>query len=99
MTPSHQSVLGHADHLKRRLSDSILQAFHAACDEGATEIAWRLLGQLERIAVRGQALPSGADQRQHEDLAAPRERLHNLILWESLAISRCQDVDPTHQAH
>jgi hypothetical protein len=99
MTPSHQPVLGQAEHLKRRLSDSILQAFHAACDEGATEIAWRLLGQLERLALRGQALPIHADQRQHEDLAAPRERLHNLVLWESLAIARFQDVDRAQEAH
>jgi hypothetical protein len=63
----------------RRLSDKIRLAFHAACDEGEVEIAQRLLVQLEQLIERP-VLPTGVERRRPEDLAAPRERLLDLML-------------------
>ena len=74
--------------LQRRLSDKVLAAFHAACDENAIEIAGRLFDRLEVIVNRPAVLPAGTDRRQPESLAGPRERLANLVLWSM--ITRCR---------
>ena len=68
---------------RRRLSDKIRVAFHAACDEGAVEIAERLLDQLDKLTHRPPLLPGGVDRRQPENLAALCERLANLLLWRT----------------
>jgi hypothetical protein len=68
-------------HSSRRLSDKIRVAFHAACDEGAVEIAEHLLSQLDLLIHRPPLLPTGFDRRQPEPLTAPAERLANLLLW------------------
>src|SRR3954452_887660 len=67
----------------RRLSDKIRIAFHTACDEGAFEIAERLLNQLDALIRRPPILPNGVDRRQPESLAALNERLMNLLLWRT----------------
>jgi hypothetical protein len=72
-------------HSSRRLSDKIRVAFHAACDEGAVEIAEHLLSQLDLLIHRPPLLPTGFDRRRPEHLAAPAERLANLLLWACAA--------------
>ena len=67
----------------RRLSDKIRVAFHTACDEGAFEIAERLLNQLDALIRHPPLLPNGVDRRQPESLAALNERLINLLLWHT----------------
>ena len=67
----------------RRLSDKIRIAFHTACNEGAFEIAERLLNQLDALIRRPPILPNGVDRRQPESLAALDERLMNLLLWRT----------------
>jgi hypothetical protein len=67
----------------RRLSDKIRIAFHTACDEGAFEIAERLLNQLDALIRRPPILPNRVDRRQPESLAALNERLINLLLWHT----------------
>jgi hypothetical protein len=64
-----------------RLSDKLRDAFHAACDEGAVEIAERLLNQLGELIHRPSTLPTGIDRRRPESIAALCERLANLLLW------------------
>jgi hypothetical protein len=66
---------------ERRLSDKVRIAFHTACDEGAVEIAERLLSQLDQIIHHPWRLPAGFDRRRSESLTAPAERLMNLFLW------------------
>jgi hypothetical protein len=69
---------------ERRLSDKIRVAFHAACDEGAVEIAEHLLSQLDQLTHRPPLLlPTGFDRRRPEPLTAPAERLANLLLWQT----------------
>jgi hypothetical protein len=65
----------------RRLSDKVRVAFHAACDEGAVEIAERLLVQLDTIIHSPSDLPIGVDRRRRESLTPLDERLANLLLW------------------
>jgi hypothetical protein len=88
---------------RRRLADSILGAFHSACDERETEVAWRLLDQLELLAQRSHARAFGTDRRKPEDLSAPRERLHNLMLWDDEIPSDCDssavDCEVTHKQY
>jgi hypothetical protein len=67
----------------RRLTDKIRVAFHTACDEGAFEIAERLLNQLDALIRHPPILPNGVDRRQPESLAALNERLINLLLWHT----------------
>jgi hypothetical protein len=67
---------------QRRLTDKVRVAFHAACDEGAVEIAERLLIQLEQLIHSPSQLPIGFDRRRPERLTAPAERLANLLLWQ-----------------
>jgi hypothetical protein len=68
---------------QRRLSDKIRVAFHAACDEGAVEIAEHLLSQLDQLIHRPPRLPTGFDRRRPEHLTALAERLANLLLWRT----------------
>ena len=63
---------------KRRLTDKILLAFHAACDEECVTIAGLLLDVLEDVIKHPSLLPSGTDRRKPESLNAPRERLWNI---------------------
>jgi hypothetical protein len=63
------------------LSDKTRAAFHTACDEGAFEIAERLLIQLNALIRRPPFLPNRVDRRQPESLTALNERLINLLLW------------------
>jgi hypothetical protein len=61
---------------KRRLSDTILIAFHQACDQRDIEVAWDLLNVLEFMAMRMPSLPTGMDRRKiKESLVASHERL------------------------
>ena len=68
---------------QRRLSDKIRSAFHTACDERTVGTAERLLGQLDELIHRPPVLPIGVDRRQPESLAALREQLANLLLWQT----------------
>ena len=61
----------------RRLSDTILIAFHHARDRGEFEIAGRLLLVLEFMLKRPPYLPVGENRRAQESLVAAYERL-----WE-----------------
>ncbi len=72
-------------HRRSRLSDKIRVAFHIACDDGAFELAERLLGQLDQLVHCPPVLPTGVDRRQAESLAALCERLANLLLWRTEA--------------
>jgi hypothetical protein len=62
---------------KRRLSDSILIAFHLACDQRDIEIACDLLRVLEFMTRRRPNLPTGREPRSGDSLVAAHERL-----WE-----------------
>lgn len=70
----------------RRLSDTILIAFHHACDQGEVEVAGRLLHVLEFMLKRPPSLPDRRDRRGQESLVAAHERL-----WEirHLGIQGC----------
>jgi hypothetical protein len=63
------------NHPKRRLSDTILIAFHQACDQADIEVAWELLNLLEFMMTRHPNLPTGAERRARESLVAAHERL------------------------
>jgi hypothetical protein len=63
------------NHLKRRLSDTILISFHHACDQADVEVAWELLNVLEFMTMRHPNLPAGAERRAKESLVAAYERL------------------------
>jgi hypothetical protein len=63
---------------RRRLSDKIISAFHAGCDEGALDIATNLLSILQMVVKHPPTLPNGTDRRKPEDLAVLRERLWRL---------------------
>jgi hypothetical protein len=67
------------NHLKRRLSDTILIAFHHACDQTDTEVAWELLNVLEFMTMRHPNLPTGAERRAKESLVAAHERLWQIL--------------------
>jgi hypothetical protein len=76
---------------RRRLSDKIISAFHAACDEGALDIATGLLSVLQVLVKHPRGLP-GADRRKPEDLSILRERLWSLRYpspWNT-------NADPAH---
>jgi hypothetical protein len=62
------------------LSDKVRVAFHTACDEGAVEIATRLLEQLGQLIHRPPLLPTGIDRRRPESVTGLAERLANLLL-------------------
>jgi hypothetical protein len=64
--------------LRRRLADKVFDAFHAACDEGAIDTAWRLLGLLERVSKHPPMLPAGRDRRKPQNLVGAHERIWNL---------------------
>jgi hypothetical protein len=59
---------------RRRLSDKIRAAIHAACDENAVGIAACLLVQLESLLTYPPVL-SRPDRRTRESLADVRKRL------------------------
>jgi hypothetical protein len=62
----------------RRLSDKILLAFHAACDQGDYEVAEQLLLVLEKMLSR-RIIPPTAERRKNiESLVAAHERLWHL---------------------
>jgi hypothetical protein len=70
-----EPVRGRGRHGKRRLSDTILIAFHQACDQPDIEVAWELLNVLEFMAMRQPKLPAGVERRAQESLVAAHERL------------------------
>jgi hypothetical protein len=63
---------------KRRLSDKIISAFHAGCDEGALDIAASLLSTLQMLVKHPPGLSTGTERSKPEDLAVLRERLWSL---------------------
>jgi hypothetical protein len=60
---------------KRRLSDTILVAFHFGCDQADIEVAWELLNALEFMTMRQSSFPAGRERRVREGLVAAHERL------------------------
>jgi hypothetical protein len=62
----------------RRLSDKILLAFHAACDQGDYEIAEKLLHLLEKMFVRRMIPPTAERRKNIESLVAAHEGLWHL---------------------
>jgi hypothetical protein len=62
----------------RRLSDKILLAFHAACDQGDYEIAEQLLHVLEKMLSRRMIPPAAERRKNIESLVAAHERLWHL---------------------
>ena len=81
--PSQRPIARATARRGRRLSDKVRDAFHTACDEGAVEIAERLLNQLGELIHRPPTLPTGIDRRRPESIAALCERLANLLLWST----------------
>lgn len=69
--PERQQV----PHSKRRLSDTILVAFHQACDLSDIATASDLLHILDFMAMRRPNLPTGKERRLKEILVAAHERL------------------------
>jgi hypothetical protein len=63
---------------RRRLSDKIISAFHAGCDEGALDIAASLLSTLQMLVKHPPGRSTGTDRRKAKDLAVLRERLWSL---------------------
>jgi hypothetical protein len=59
----------------RRLSDTVLAAFHQACDLPDIEVASELLHVLDFMAIRHPNLPTGRERRVQEGLVAAYERL------------------------
>jgi len=59
----------------RRLSDTVLAAFHQACDLPDIEVASELLHVLDFMAIRHPNLPTGRERRVQEGLVAAHERL------------------------
>jgi hypothetical protein len=68
-------VRARGHHHKRRLSDTILLAFHHACDQPDIAAAWELLNVLEFMALRHPTPPAGVERRAQESLVAAHERL------------------------
>jgi hypothetical protein len=64
--------------MQRRLADQLLDAFHAACDDHAVEVAWHLLELLERMSRFPTVLPTGSERRRPTDLSGAYERFWNL---------------------
>jgi hypothetical protein len=62
----------------RRLSDTILVAFHHACDQRDIEAAVQMLGVLDFMIRRMPNLPTGRDRRAKETLVAAHERLWHI---------------------
>jgi hypothetical protein len=60
---------------KRRLSDTILIAFHHACDQADVAVAAELLDVLGFMINRMPDLPTGVERRAKESLVAAYERL------------------------
>ena len=60
---------------RRRLSDTVLAAFHQACDLPDIEVASELLHVLDFMAIRHPNLPTGRERRVQEGLVAAYERL------------------------
>ena len=58
----------------RRLLDTILLAFHQACDEGELPIAQQLIDILDELRSRG-ACDKAGDQRKVETTVAEHKRL------------------------
>jgi hypothetical protein len=58
-----------------RLSDTVLAAFHQACDLPDIEVASELLHVLDFMAIRHPNLPTGRERRVQEGLVAAYERL------------------------
>jgi hypothetical protein len=57
---------------KRRLSDTILLAFHHACDQMDVEVAQDLLNIIKFIATRPSKLPCGFCQRLRQQVQPDR---------------------------
>ena len=75
--PAGGSTLSPKLRSTRRLSDTILMAFHQACDQSDFEVAEQLLNVLEMLAIR--PAPSGAiERRSKSTLVAAHERLWHL---------------------
>jgi hypothetical protein len=70
-----EPVRARGSHGKRRLADTILLAFHHACDQPDIAVAWELLNVLEFMAMRHPKLPAGVERRAQESLVAAHERL------------------------
>jgi hypothetical protein len=62
-------------HFKRRLCDTILIAFHQACDQADVEVAAKLLDVLGFMTTRQSNLQGGRERRAVESLVAAHERL------------------------
>jgi hypothetical protein len=63
---------------RRRLSDDLLIAFHAACDQDDLEIARHLIGVLEFSMRRPSIGPKVQDSRARRSLVAAHERLWDM---------------------
>jgi hypothetical protein len=61
--------------LRRRLTDKIRAAVHAACDEGAAGMASRLTVHLESLITYPSGLPAGEERRRLESLTDLQRRL------------------------
>jgi hypothetical protein len=77
---------GEAQRQKRRLSDKILSAFHQACDQEDTVVAWELLYLLDAMATQWTGDGSGQQRRRRDTLVAAHERLWVLRHPERAAI-------------
>jgi hypothetical protein len=76
--PPAEATVNRAPRQARRLSDEILAAFHAACDQRDLEVAERLLAVLAMV-LSPRLPPEGApDRRNQESLVAAYERLWHL---------------------
>jgi hypothetical protein len=71
---------------RRGLSDDLLIAFHAACDQDDLEIARHLIGVLEFSMRRPSIGPKVQESRARRSLVAAHERLwdmqHRERLWD-----------------
>jgi hypothetical protein len=71
----------HKRHVRRRLSDKILIAFHQACDQADLEVAERLLSILDTMttAMRLPRAQRGTERRRVQaNVVAAHERLWQL---------------------
>jgi hypothetical protein len=63
---------------RRRLSDDLIIAFHAACDHDEVEIARHLIGVLECSMRQPTTVPEGEQSRVRRSLVAAYERLWDM---------------------
>jgi hypothetical protein len=62
-------------YVKRRLTETILTAFHHACDLHDIEAAWELLNVLDFVAMRTERHQRRNDSRLRRSVVAAHERL------------------------